>query len=148
MKKKIILFLTFLMLVLCLTGCNQKKTVSGEKIDEMTQIANNVVNQKGYELPEGYKVYFTDNTTNARIKIVDNTNSPNEFLEIVFDISKEEIKLIEISTGTVLPSIIIWTILGTVAAMVIVYVILCVIKKILDAIIKGTRRKRRVRHEE
>lgn len=148
MKKKIILFLTFLMLVLCLTGCNQKKTVSGEKIDEMTQIANNVVNQKGYELPEGYKVYFTDNTTNARIKIVDNTNSPNEFLEIVFDISKGEIKLIEISTGTVLPSIIIWTILGTVAAIVIVYVILCVIKKILDAIIKGTRRKRRVRHEE
>lgn len=124
MKKQIILVLSFLIFILCLTGCSQEKTISGEKIDEMTEIANNVVNQKGYVLPEGYIVTYPDNTTNARIKITDNTNSPKEYLEIVFDISKEEIEIVDISVGSTLKPLIVFLILAIGSIIVIVYAII------------------------
>lgn len=74
MKKKIILLLSFLMIAICLTGCS-KYVIEGEKIQEITEIANNVISKKAYKLPEGYEVSFPDETTNSQIKIRDKTIS-------------------------------------------------------------------------
>lgn len=138
MKKQIILVLSFLIMILCLTGCTNEKTISGEKVDEMTEIANGVVNQKGYVLPEGYTVAYTDNTTNARITITDNTNNPKVYYEIVFDISKEEIEIVEISVESDLANTIIFTIVFLAFVIVVSVYAVCLsidlVKSIIDKI--------------
>lgn len=91
---------------------------------EITQIANNVVIKKGYELPEGYTVSYPDNTINARIKISDSTKSPEEYLDVVFDVSKDEVKLIEISVYSGIPAIIIMIVMYVGGILAIVYFII------------------------
>lgn len=94
MKKKIILFLCFIMLATILTGCSSI-TIDGAEIEKMTEIADHVANEKGYKLPEGYKVSYEDETTNARICISKRIESGENFLRITFDISGEETKFTE-----------------------------------------------------
>ena len=57
MKKKIILLLCFIMLTVILTGCSSI-TIDEAEIEKMTEIADHVANEKGYKLPEGYKVSY------------------------------------------------------------------------------------------
>lgn len=155
MKKQIILVLSFLIMILCLTGCSQQKTISGEKVDEMTEIANGVVNQKGYVLPEGYTVAYTDNTTNARITITDNTNKPEVYYEIVFDISKEEIEIVEILVESTLAENIINTILSLVfiillSTVIIGFIIECIVtlvKKLINKIRSKKEQKKENKKE-
>lgn len=148
MKKQIILVLSFLIMILCLTGCSQQKTISGEKVDEMTEIANGVVNQKGYVLPEGYTVAYTDNTTNARITITDNTNKPEVYYEIVFDISKEEIEIVEISVESTLVDVIISAIALLVTLIILVVLIIEFIIELVKKIINKVRRKKEREQKE
>lgn len=148
MKKQIILVLSFLIMILCLTGCSQQKTISGEKVDEMTEIANGVVNQKGYVLPEGYTVAYTDNTTNARITITDNTNKPEVYYEIVFDISKEEIEIVEISVESTLVDVIIIAIELLVTLIILVVLIIEFIIELVKKIINKVRRKKERKQKE
>lgn len=142
MKKKIILFLSFLMIAVCLTGCSGEYVIQGEKLEEITQIANNVVNKKGYELPEGYEVSFPDNTTNAQIKIRDNTKSSTEYLDVVFDISTDEIKLVEISVCSTLGGWIVLITFFVLGGMVVMYLIICFINKIHNIINKIKNKKK------
>ena len=65
MKKKIILLLCFIMLTVILTGCSSI-TIDEAEIEKMTEIADHVANEKGYKLPEGYKVSYENETTNDK----------------------------------------------------------------------------------
>lgn len=123
MKKKIILFLSFLMIAVCLTGCSEKP-IQGSELEKMEEIANHVANEKGYVLPEGYTVSYPDNTTNARIRIRDNTRSQTEILYVIFDISTEEIKLVEISVYSVLGGQIFTYFLFSAVALAAIYLII------------------------
>lgn len=59
MKKRIILFLTFLLTTMFLTGC--AVSTSYERIKEINQVANEVAeNREGYKLPEGYSIKYPD----------------------------------------------------------------------------------------
>lgn len=91
MKKKIILFLSFLIMAVSLTGCSANE-IEGEEYETMTEIASSIANEKGYILPEGYTVSYADKTTNARIKITKQEKTKK--IEFTFDISQDEIKLI------------------------------------------------------
>lgn len=94
MKKKIILLLCFILVTVILTGCSSI-TIDEAEIEKMTEIADHVANEKGYKLPEGYKVSYEDETTNARICISKRIESGEVFLDITFDISGEETKFTE-----------------------------------------------------
>ena len=97
MKKKIILFLSFLLTAMFLTGCNQQK-VRADTIEKMTQIANNVINQKDYVVPEGYVVPddkgIPDNT------IIVRTSKDGNHVRAIYEVSEKEAKLIEIITAS------------------------------------------------
>lgn len=97
MKKKIILFLSFLMVAMCLTGCSTT-TIEGTELEKIAEIANHVVNEKDYTLPEGYTISYPDNTTNGRIEIKKEPDQKGEKynLYIRFDTSQDEIKITEI----------------------------------------------------
>lgn len=100
MKKKIILFLSFLMVAMCLTGCGRAECITkitSEEISKITQVAENIKNNPAYELPEGYTFKLEDNSKNGRIIInaKSETNKP-ETIIATFDISKDEVQLIEI----------------------------------------------------
>lgn len=96
MKKKIILFLSFLMTIMLLTGCSTK--VTSEKINEMTKIAEEIKeNPTNYKLPEGYTVSNVDNAKLGRI-VIETRSETNRsgILYISFDISKDEVQMIQI----------------------------------------------------
>lgn len=108
MKKKIILFFCFIMLATILTGCSSI-TIDGAEIEKMTEIADHVANEKGYKLPEGYKVSYEDETTNARICISKIIESGAVFLDMTFDISGEETKLTEMEINDFSMVVSVWT---------------------------------------
>ena len=103
MKKRIICFLSFLMVAMFLTGCSER-TVRVETIEEMTEMANSVINQKEYTLPNGYKVYYPNGTTD-QISIRTTTNGNH--IEAVYDVSEKQAKLIEIITASAIVTIVI-----------------------------------------
>lgn len=146
MKKKIILFLSFLMIAMCLTGCSKEYVIQGEKLKEIREIANNVVTQKGYELPEGYKVSLPNDTTNAQIKIRYHM-SPTEYVDVIFDISTEEIKLVEISTYSVLDGVIIMIVFIIVGCVCLIYLIISSIKWIYKKIKNKIKAKKELKEE-
>ena len=96
MKKKIILFLSFLMMVLFLTGCAEE--VTSDEIRYVTEIAQNVKDILNYELPEGYTYSIADETRNDQIVIETkhNTGNGDVVISFVFDISQEEVQLLNI----------------------------------------------------
>lgn len=99
MKKKIILFLSFLVIAVCLTGCSTK--VTREKIEEMTEIAQNIKDTPNYELPEGYTYNNVDNRKNDGRIIINTGGEHNEHdtMSITFDISQEKVKYTEIKAS-------------------------------------------------
>ena len=94
MKKKIILFLCFIMLATILTGCSSI-TIDGAEIEKMTEIADHVA--------------YEDETTNARICISKIIESGAVFLDITFDISGEETKLTEMEINDFSMMVSVWT---------------------------------------
>lgn len=57
MKKKIILFLSFLLMAMFLTGCATTKTTADE-LRKLNDIANEIVTEgPGYKLPDGYTLH-------------------------------------------------------------------------------------------
>lgn len=146
MKKKIILFLSFLLTAMFLTSCSEKtleKTIKGTKIEEMTEIANNVVNEKGYKLPDGYKVSYPDETTNSRIKVTDDSDSPNCIVEAVFDVSGKQPKLLEISTSSILASLL----FGVILSAVIIGAIISSIVRFICIKVKRLQRNKKNKNE-
>lgn len=99
MKKKIILFLSFLVIAMCLTGCSTK--VTREKIEEMTEIAQNIKDTPNYELPEGYTYNNVDNRKNDGRIIISTgcEHNKEDTLCITFDISQEKVKYTEIKAS-------------------------------------------------
>ena len=99
MKKKIILFLSFLVIAMCLTGCSTK--VTREKIEEMTEIAQNIKDTPNYELPEGYTYNNAGNRKNDGRIIISTgyEHNTNDILCITFDISQEKVKYTEIEAS-------------------------------------------------
>ncbi len=96
MKKKIIFVLSFLMMVLCLTGCGSTN-VTPDEIREITEIAQNYKDIVGYELPEGYTCELADNKRNNQIVIeTDEKTNVNHILYLTFDITKEKVQLLNI----------------------------------------------------
>lgn len=143
MKNKIILFLSFLMIVMCLTGCSEH-VIEKERLDTITTIAENVVSQKEYELPEGYEVSFYDKTTNARISIRDNTKEHKEYMNVIFDITGEKPELIQIKVwsgigGQIFAFIFLaFVVIGTL--WMVISFIKCIVRKITG---KAKKRKQR-----
>lgn len=134
MKKKIILLLSFLMIAICLTGCS-KYVIEGEKIQEITEIANNVISKKAYKLPEGYEVSFPDETTNSQIKIRDKTISQYKVLDVFFDVTKENVELDRIVINITEFN----QVIGILAILVIL-VIIHIFRKIINRI-KNNKKK-------
>ncbi len=99
MKKKIIFVLSFLMLVLCLTGCGSTN-VTPDEIRKITEIAQNYKDIVGYELPDGYTCKIADNKRNDQIVIeTKEKTDKNHTLYLTFDITKEEVQLLNIETS-------------------------------------------------
>lgn len=93
MKKKIILVLSFLMVAMYLTGCSV--IVTPEKIDEITQIAQNVKDNPTYQLPEGYELSYADSSKNDRIIINTCGSDVTHSLKLTFDTSNNTVELIQ-----------------------------------------------------
>ena len=69
MKKKIILFLSFLLMAMFLTGCATTKTTANE-LKKLNEIANERVTEgPGYKLPDGYML-DSDPKDTSRISII------------------------------------------------------------------------------
>lgn len=69
MKKKIILFLSFLLMAMFLTGCATTKTTANE-LKKLNDIANEIVTEgPGYKLPDGYTLH-SDPKDTSRISII------------------------------------------------------------------------------
>lgn len=68
MKKRIILFLTFLLTTMFLTGCTV--STSYGRIEKVNEVANEIAaNGLGYKLPEGYYIKYPNNKDTGIIEI-------------------------------------------------------------------------------
>lgn len=153
MKKKIILLLCFIMLTVILTGCSSI-TIDEAEIEKMTEIADHVANEKGYKLPEGYKVSYENETTNARICISKRIESGKVFLDITFDISGEETKFTEMEIQDFSMMYSVWTyiivILATIGCIILAILISEFLRKINEKLkkVNSELEKRIVRLKE
>lgn len=122
MKKRIISVLSFLMLVLCLTGCSTR--ITPQHIEELTAIATEVKNNPNYQMPEGYTLEYADNTKNNRIVIkTDDFDDVGmaDCVEATFDITQEEVDLLSIEEE--FDSIVIVTVIITVICCIWIFVL-------------------------
>ena len=125
MKKKIILFLSFLLTAMLLTGCNEQK-VRADTIDKMTQIANNVIHQKDYVVPDDYDI-LDDKTTSDNIIMV-RTTTGESHIQAVYEVSETEVKLLEIITASAIVTIVLAVICIFLIGVAIAYGTYAVIK--------------------
>lgn len=78
MKKKIILFLSVLLVAMFLTGCATTKTTATE-LNKLNDIANEIASEgPGYKLPDGYKLAYSDSKDTSRISITCTTEQKDE----------------------------------------------------------------------
>lgn len=78
MKKKIILFLTFLLTAMFLTGCATTKTTANE-LSKLNNVANEIASEgPGYKLPDGYELAYSDSKDTSRISITCTTEQKDE----------------------------------------------------------------------
>lgn len=95
MKKRIILFLTFLLTTMFLTGCTV--STSYERIKEINKVANEVAqNGAGYKLPEGYSISYPDTKDTGIIQIT-GTKKGEEIIRAKYEIANGAAEVIEIS---------------------------------------------------
>lgn len=122
MKKKIIFILSFLVIAMCLAGCSTN--VTREKVEEMTEIAQNIKDNLNYELPKGYTYENADNTKNDG-RIVISCEDNVDTLSITFDISQNEVKYIAIKNDydSVVSSIIVFAVIICVLVFIVGYLL-------------------------
>lgn len=95
MKKRIILFLTFLVVAMFLTGCTV--STSYERIKEINKVANEVAeNGAGYKLPEGYSINYP-NTTDTGIIEITSKKGNEEIIKAKYEISNGIAEMIDIA---------------------------------------------------
>lgn len=92
MKKKIILFLSVLLVVLFVTGCST--TTNPEALEKSNEVANEIAKNMGeYKLPDGYDMSYPDSKDTSRFYLTSKTKQENE-LRAEYHISNKEAKLV------------------------------------------------------
>lgn len=92
MKKKIILFLSVLLVVLFVTGCST--TTNPEALEKSNEVANEIAKNMGeYKLPDGYDLSYPDSKDTSRFYLTSTTEQKNE-LRAEYQISNKEAKLV------------------------------------------------------
>lgn len=92
MKKKIILFLSVLLVVLFVTGCST--TTNPEALEKSNEVANEIAKNMGeYKLPDGYDLSYPDSKDTSRFYLTSTTEQKNE-LRAEYQISNKEANLV------------------------------------------------------
>lgn len=93
MKKRIVSILTFLLIAICLTGCANTR-ISTARIQEFTEIAQNIKDNPNYTLPEGFTFKPETKTQNGRIVITVKGETNKKYLQkATFDMTQEKVQL-------------------------------------------------------
>lgn len=93
MKKRIISILTFLLIVVCLTGCGNAQ-VTPTRIEEFTKVAQNIKDNPNYVLPDGFTFEPETETENGRIVITATSETNKKRVQkATFDMTQEEPQL-------------------------------------------------------
>lgn len=92
MKKKIILFLSVLLVALFVTGC--ATTTNSEALEQSNEVASEIAKNMGeYQLPDGYDMSYPDSKDTSRFYLTSRTKQKNE-LRAEYQISNKEAELI------------------------------------------------------
>ena len=92
MKKKIILFLSVLLVALFVTGC--ATTTNPEALEQSNEVASEIAKNMGeYKLPDGYNMSYPDSKDTSRFYLTSRTKQKNE-LKAEYQISNKEAELI------------------------------------------------------
>ena len=126
MKKKIILFLSFLLTAMFLTGCQMSTVITEEEIKEMREIATEVAKSEEYLIPEGFSVDYPEPPKTHLIKV---TKEDEYETQLVFDISKEQPEIVQIYEIAVPGYAILLIIIAALLLIVLGYAISCLGKK-------------------
>lgn len=96
MRKKITLVLTAMFVAMFLTACST--SITAEEYKELENVASEVKNAEGeYQLPDGYKVEYTNPTKTNQITIIKKASTGKvDNIKATFDITKNEPELISI----------------------------------------------------
>ena len=126
MKKKIILFLSFLLTAMFLTGCQMSTVITQEEIKEMREIATEVAKSEEYLIPEGFSVDYPETPKTHLIKV---TKEDEYETQLVFDISKEQPEIVQTYEIAVPGYAILLIIIVALLLIVLGYAISCLGKK-------------------
>lgn len=92
MKKKIILFLSVLLVAMFLTGCST--TTYPEALEKSNEVANEIAKNMGeYKLPDGYDMSYPDSKDTSRFYLTSKTEQEN-ILKAEYQISNKEAELV------------------------------------------------------
>lgn len=92
MKKKIILFLSVLLVAMFLTGCST--TTYAEALERSNEVANEIAKNIGeYQLPDGYTMSNPDSRDTSRFYLKSKTEQKN-ILRAEYKISNKEAELV------------------------------------------------------
>lgn len=92
MKKKIILFLSVLLVATFVTGCST--TTNPEALERSNEVANEIASNMGeYKLPDGYDMSYPDSKDTSRFYLTSETEQKNE-LTAEYQISNKEAELV------------------------------------------------------
>lgn len=92
MKKKIILFLSVLLVAMFVTGCST--TTNPEALEKSNEVANEIAKNMGnYKLPDGYDMSYPDSKDTSRFYLTSETEQENE-LTAEYQISNREATLV------------------------------------------------------
>lgn len=120
MKKKIILFLSFLLTAMFLTGCGKQTLTAEEKlIKQMEQIALEIAKSNEYDVPEGYTVYYPEAPKTDKIIVAEGSAT---ITEITFDISEGQAEILNIEISSELVTV--GETLGTLLLGIVIGIIL------------------------
>lgn len=92
MKKKIILFLSVLLVAMFVTGCST--TTNPEALERSNEVANEIAKNMGeYKLPDGYDMSYPDSKDTSRFYLRSTTEQENTLMA-QYQISNKEAELI------------------------------------------------------
>ena len=92
MKKKIILFLSVLLVAMFVTGCST--TTNPEALERSNEVANEIAKNMGeYKLPDGYDMSYPNSKDTSRFYLTSETEQKNE-LTAEYQISNKEAELV------------------------------------------------------
>ncbi len=92
MKKKIILFLSVLLVAMFVTGCST--TTNPEALERSNEVANEIAKNMGeYKLPDGYDISYRDSKDTSRFYLSSTTEQKNTLMA-EYQISNKEADLV------------------------------------------------------